>query len=63
METEGAALVAELERQFVTAVEPVSAGALQFALLKPANGDATKQDRIREMVLQAYVDFEQGTNA
>jgi hypothetical protein len=34
-----------------------------FALLRPANGDATKQDRIREMVLQAYVDFEQGTNA
>ena len=33
-----------------------------FALLRPANGDATKQDRIREMVLQAYVDFEQGTN-
>ena len=34
-----------------------------FALLRPANGDVTKQDRIREMVLQAYVDFEQGTNA
>ena len=32
-----------------------------FSLLRPANGDATKQDRIREMVLQAYAEFEQGT--
>jgi hypothetical protein len=32
-----------------------------FSLLRPANGDATKQDRIREMVLQAYADFEQGS--
>jgi hypothetical protein len=30
-----------------------------FALLRPANGDATKQDRIREMVLRAYADFVQ----
>jgi hypothetical protein len=32
-----------------------------FALLRPANGDATKQEGIRELVLQAYADFEQGT--
>ena len=31
-----------------------------FALLRPANGDATRQDRIRELVLQAYAEFEQG---
>jgi hypothetical protein len=31
-----------------------------FALLRPANGDATKQDAIRQLVLQAYADFEQG---
>ena len=30
-----------------------------FALLRPSNGDATKQERIRELVLQAYADFEQ----
>jgi hypothetical protein len=30
-----------------------------FALLRPANGDATAQDRIRELVLEAYADFEQ----
>ena len=29
-----------------------------FALLRPANGDATKQDRIRELVLQAYAEYE-----
>jgi hypothetical protein len=34
-----------------------------FSLLRPTNGDATKQERIREMVLQAYADFEQGTDA
>jgi hypothetical protein len=34
-----------------------------FSLLRPANGDATKQERIRELVLQAYADFEQGTAA
>ncbi|HZM97171.1 MAG TPA: hypothetical protein VFB92_27320 [Vicinamibacterales bacterium] len=34
-----------------------------YALLRPANGDATKQDRIREIVLQAYAEFEQGTGA
>jgi len=31
-----------------------------FALLRPTNGDATKQDRIREMVLQAYAVFAEG---
>jgi hypothetical protein len=30
-----------------------------FALLRPSNGDATKQDAIRQLVLQAYADFEQ----
>jgi hypothetical protein len=34
-----------------------------YALLRPANGDATSQDRIRELVLQAYADFEQATEA
>jgi hypothetical protein len=31
-----------------------------FSLLRPTNGDATKQDRIREMVLQAYAAFAEG---
>ena len=31
-----------------------------FALLRPVNGDATRQDRIRELVLQAYAEFERG---
>jgi len=30
-----------------------------FSLLRPANGDATAQDRIRELVLQAYAEYEQ----
>ena len=30
-----------------------------FALLRPGNGDATAQDRLRECVLQAYADFEE----
>jgi len=30
-----------------------------FSLLRPANGDATAQDRIREVVLQAYAEFEE----
>jgi hypothetical protein len=34
-----------------------------YALLRPVNGDATSQDRIRELVLQAYADFEQATEA
>ena len=34
-----------------------------FALLRPTNGDATKQDRIREMVLQAYAAFAEGAES
>src|SRR5882724_3469821 len=35
-----------------------------FALLRPSNGDSTAQDRIREVVLQAYAEFqEQGAVA
>jgi hypothetical protein len=30
-----------------------------FALLRPVTGDATAQDRIREIVLQAYADYEE----
>jgi len=30
-----------------------------FALLRPITGDATAQDRIRELVLQAYADYEE----
>ena len=30
-----------------------------FALLRPIAGDATAQDRVRELILQAYADFEQ----
>ena len=30
-----------------------------FALLRPAAGDATAQDRIRELVLAAYAEYEQ----
>src|SRR5215471_7080462 len=30
-----------------------------FALLRPTNGDATAQDRIRELILEAYNEFEQ----
>jgi len=30
-----------------------------FALLRPANDDATAQDRIRALVLQAYADYEE----
>ena len=29
-----------------------------FALLRPAAGDATAQNRLREMILQAYAEFE-----
>jgi hypothetical protein len=29
-----------------------------FALLRPAAGDATAQDRLRELILQAYAEFE-----
>ena len=30
-----------------------------FALLRPVTGDATAQDRVRELVLQAYADYEE----
>ena len=30
-----------------------------FALLRPASGDATAQDRVREAVLQAYAEYEE----
>ena len=30
-----------------------------FSLLRPVNGDSTAQDRVRELVLQAYTEFEE----
>ena len=30
-----------------------------FALLRPASGDATAQDRIRELILEAYTEYEE----
>jgi hypothetical protein len=30
-----------------------------FALLRPANGDASAQERVRELVLQAYNEYEE----
>ena len=30
-----------------------------FALLRPVTGDPTAQERLREVVLQAYADFEE----
>jgi hypothetical protein len=32
-----------------------------FALLRPADGDATAQDRVRELILSAYADYEERT--
>ena len=32
-----------------------------FSLLRPANGDATAQDRVRELILQAYTEFEESS--
>jgi hypothetical protein len=32
-----------------------------FALLRPASGDATAQDRVREAILEAYAEFEQSS--
>ena len=32
-----------------------------FSLLRPANGDATAQDRVRELILQAYAEFEESS--
>ena len=31
-----------------------------FSLLRPSNGDATAQDKLRELILQAYSEFEEG---
>ena len=30
-----------------------------FALLRPATGEAAAQDRLRELILQAYAEFEE----
>lgn len=30
-----------------------------FALLRPANGDATAQEKLRELILQAYAEYEE----
>ena len=30
-----------------------------FSLLRPANGDATAQDKVRELILDAYAEFEE----
>ena len=30
-----------------------------FSLLRPVNSDATAQDRLRELVLQAYAEYEE----
>ena len=32
-----------------------------FALLRPVTGDATAQERLRELILEAYAEFEQNT--
>lgn len=32
-----------------------------FALLRPATGDATSQDKVREAILEAYAEFEQAS--
>jgi hypothetical protein len=32
-----------------------------FSLLRPANGDATAHDKLRELILQAYADHEEQT--
>ena len=32
-----------------------------FSLLRPANGDATAQDQLRELILQAYAEFEEAS--
>lgn len=30
-----------------------------FAMLRPTNGDATAQEKVRELVLSAYVEYEE----
>jgi len=32
-----------------------------FALLRPANGDATAQEKLRQVILQAYAEYEEQT--
>ena len=32
-----------------------------FSLLRPANGDAIAQDKLRELILEAYAEFEEQT--
>ena len=32
-----------------------------FSLLRPSNGDATAQDKLRELILQAYTEFEENS--
>jgi hypothetical protein len=32
-----------------------------FALLRPVSGDATAQDRVRELILEAYAESETGS--
>ena len=32
-----------------------------FSLLRPVNGDATAQDQVRQLILQAYAEFEEGS--
>ena len=33
-----------------------------FSLLRPSNGDATAQDKVRELILQAYAEFQQNVD-
>ncbi len=32
-----------------------------FALLRPTNGDAASQERLRELILQAYAEYEENS--
>jgi hypothetical protein len=43
-------------RQYTVAGERRS-----FALLRPSSGDPATQDRLRELILQAYAEFEEKT--
>jgi len=33
-----------------------------FSLLRPSNGDAMAQDKVRDLILQAYAEFEDNTS-
>jgi hypothetical protein len=37
----------------------VSGERRSFALLRPSNGEAAAQERLRELILQAYAEYEQ----